>query len=936
MAIKTGDNFLYRGKKPLDSRDSFDTILSMTTFAESSLDDGHISYVKETDKHYKFNSTNTVDPVLGKWREYNGSGSATDEKVKLDSSSDTAKYLNEWIDNSTIEVDAPNNCLVVKKIDGQTVTVAEINFLAGVTSNIQTQINNLGKSMTMYGVFATKSDLLASTTPVPVDGNTAIVVADEDNDNKQMTYIYIASTSSWTQVAESSVTLRDFSTDPIDLSSETTGVLPESRIAAAIARLADVLDKATYGGSSSGVVKQADTITGLTATIAALNQAITDSHAHSNKSTLDNIVSSGIGSGFLADNGRYISILHTGNTQPSYDSQIWIDTSDSTAPVLKIFDGTIWIAVSGSSSGSSSGGTSVSISSDANNALVKKSDGLFVEDLSNKVNALNIAQKTVNSELDYAACWYYTADGLAANVNDILTYRGKNTNIDIDITTGKINLKGGKKYSIGMNLRTRQGSCLYGLYNSSNNLLCYGFKNASNFTMSTWSDKELNYVVTPNVDTQYFIKIDESYDSCLISSYELYIAEIGREVTIDPVEYVDSTKGIEDTPVGEIIRTLGDETPKHYLMCDGSTHNIADYPHLAQYFKDNLGMVNYFGGDGTTTFAVPFKDVKIIKKDLVPEMANNSQGGYVLTSSSIYSADYVPYQAFDKNKHSIADSTFATAQGTTTGWIQVEMPSKEKVTEFSLQARATGPASDKTSFIDFQLLGSNDGTNFNTLFSITGEPAWSAGEIREYELTTKGFYKYYRLNVSKSAGTPYVDIQEIGLFNVTKEQYMIKAEPTYYMELNQVAYINQYCDVYSTDEKIVGKWVDGKPLYRKSYKVTSPSALSSSTVLFTYSSDMEIQDIDGCILAPDENIPVNFYCATNNYASCWSNHKNKQIKMIVGNSAYTSRPAIITILYTKTIDAPNSFDYGMVIDQFAQEALLDVAVTDAEVDKCFE
>ena len=360
MAIKTGDNFLYRGKKPLDSRDSFDTILSMTTFAESSLDDGHISYVKETDKHYKFNSTNTVDPVLGKWREYNGSGSATDEKVKLESSSDTAKYLNEWIDNSTIEVDAPNNCLVVKKIDGQTVTVAEINFLTGVTSNIQTQINNLGKSMTMYGVFATKSDLLASTTPVPVDGNTAIVVADEDNDNKQMTYIYIASTSSWTQVAESSVTLRDFSTDPIDLSSETTGVLPESRIDTAVARLADVLDKATYRGTGDGIVKQADKLTGLTATIAALNQAVTDSHTHSNKAVLDKIVSNGIGSGFLADNGKYISILHIGTTSPTYDSQIWIDNTDSSKPILKIFDGTDWIAISSASSGS---GTSITVDS---------------------------------------------------------------------------------------------------------------------------------------------------------------------------------------------------------------------------------------------------------------------------------------------------------------------------------------------------------------------------------------------------------------------------------------------------------------------------------------------------------------------------------------------------------------------------------------------
>lgn len=355
MAIKTGDNFLYRGKKPLDSRDSFDTILAMTTFAESSIDEGHISYVKETDKYYKFNSTNDVDTTLGKWREYNGGGgSSTDEKVKLDVTATDAKYLNELIDNSTIEVDATNNCLVVKKIDGQTATVAEINFLTGVKSNIQTQIDNLGKSMTMYGVFGTKADLIASTTPTPVDGNTAIVIADEDNDNKQMTYIYIESASAWTQVAESSVTVRDFTTEPIDLATETTGTLHKSKIDTAIARLADVLDKTTYKGTGDGIVKQADKLTGLTATIAALNEAVADSHTHSNKTVLDKIVSNGIGSGFLADNGKYISILHVGNTSPTYDSQIWIDNTNNTKPILKIYDGTDWVAISSASSGGAS------------------------------------------------------------------------------------------------------------------------------------------------------------------------------------------------------------------------------------------------------------------------------------------------------------------------------------------------------------------------------------------------------------------------------------------------------------------------------------------------------------------------------------------------------------------------------------------------------
>ena len=351
MAIQTASNFMYKGKNFLDARQSFDTILAMTSFSITSLPEGFIAYNKETDKYYKFNSTNTVDTTLGKWREYNGGeGSSTDEKVKLDATATDAKYLNELIDNATIEVDATNNCLVVKKIDGQTATVAEINFLTGVKSNIQTQIDNLGKSMTMYGVFGTKADLLASTTPTPVDGNTAIVIADEDNNNKQMTYIYIASNSAWTQVAESSVTVRDFTTEPINLATETTGILHKSKIDTAIARLADVLDKATYKGTGDGIVKQADKLTGLTATIAALNQAVTDSHAHSNKAVLDKIVSNGIGSGFLADNGKYISILHIDVTSPLYDSQIWIDNTDNTKPILKIYDGTDWIAISSSDS----------------------------------------------------------------------------------------------------------------------------------------------------------------------------------------------------------------------------------------------------------------------------------------------------------------------------------------------------------------------------------------------------------------------------------------------------------------------------------------------------------------------------------------------------------------------------------------------------------
>ena len=59
------------------------------------------------------------------------------------------------------------------------------------------------------------------------------------------------------------------------------------------------------------------------------------------------------------------------------------------------------------------------------------------------------------------------------------------------------------------------------------------------------------------------------------------------------------------TPIGEIISYMGITAPQNYLICDGTEYQIEDYPYLAQHFLDNFGLVNFFGGNGNTTFAVP-------------------------------------------------------------------------------------------------------------------------------------------------------------------------------------------------------------------------------------------------------------------------------------------------------------------------------------------
>lgn len=63
--------------------------------------------------------------------------------------------------------------------------------------------------------------------------------------------------------------------------------------------------------------------------------------------------------------------------------------------------------------------------------------------------------------------------------------------------------------------------------------------------------------------------------------------------------------GGDSTPVGTVISFLGTKAPDHYLVCDGAIYNIADYNDLSQFIKDEHGTIDFFGGDGITTFAVP-------------------------------------------------------------------------------------------------------------------------------------------------------------------------------------------------------------------------------------------------------------------------------------------------------------------------------------------
>jgi len=119
-------------------------------------------------------------------------------------------------------------------------------------------------------------------------------------------------------------------------------------------------------------------------------------------------------------------------------------------------------------------------------------------------------------------------------------------------------------------------------------------------------------------------------------------------------------------------------------------------------------------------------------------MTGYSQGGYVVSASSMYGTSEHPYLAFDNNTNPGNPYRWISGQGniylngvydgtqshtdvdgnTENGeWLKIEMPHKLKVSYFEI---APYPTNGSQSFRDYAILGSNDDTNWYQVQKVSG------------------------------------------------------------------------------------------------------------------------------------------------------------------------------------------------------------------------
>lgn len=501
-------------------------------------------------------------------------------------------------------------------------------------------------------------------------------------------------------------------------------------------------------------------------------------------------------------------------TQPSNTKVFWVDTSDTTKPVLKFYDGTNWKSISGS------GGTSRisqyadystlplasqrSTSSDlvdnkfvfVNNDYtdtsvnVKYKKGFYkyssvddkwnpiyefdmeegVKQLKNYIQEANLRSYT-GEELDYGE--FRLSSIITATTGLVLPLTKKVGTLEL--TDNKIKLLANRTYEISYTSASDKRTDI-SVFKASDDTVITDTVGLVNGVVGS----SFQTVYKPTEDTEIYFKITYTLGGSIYPTHtNIIVREINRQVIIDPSQICEEQKGIEAVPVGDIRDFVGTKAPTHYLFADGKEYNIADYPYLAQHILDNYGSVNAFGGDGITTFAVPSKiDTNTVSWYDTTMTSSTTPSPYEVTSSSEHASGLLNYMAFDGNTSTIwCAAELSTGYNELPCWLQFDFGSQTPISSFKMLAR-NGQESQTPS--SFEIQGTNDGVTYDTIKSYTGLTSWSSSSYKTFDLGTIYNYKAYRFyfTTSNNSGKA-VAFSEIN-FGIC-EVKLIKAEPSYYI-----------------------------------------------------------------------------------------------------------------------------------------------------------
>ncbi|MCY9850226.1 discoidin domain-containing protein [Pectobacterium jejuense] len=155
-------------------------------------------------------------------------------------------------------------------------------------------------------------------------------------------------------------------------------------------------------------------------------------------------------------------------------------------------------------------------------------------------------------------------------------------------------------------------------------------------------------------------------------------------------------------------------------------------------------------------------EIDAVNKTLIPVMtANNSSVGYTVDASSEYSTQYAAWTAFNGTLNRYwASKTVPTVANP--HWLRITMAAPVLIDTYRIinENLNAGPLSPKS----WMFQGSNDGTTWNTLHTVSNDTRDGRGAVREYTFTNDTPYSSFRILITEQNAGPHVQIGELEIF----------------------------------------------------------------------------------------------------------------------------------------------------------------------------
>lgn len=112
-------------------------------------------------------------------------------------------------------------------------------------------------------------------------------------------------------------------------------------------------------------------------------------------------------------------------------------------------------------------------------------------------------------------------------------------------------------------------------------------------------------------------------------------------------------------------------------------------------------------------------------------------------------------------------------------------------------------------------------------------------------------------------------------------------------------------DVYSTEETRIGTWIDGKPVYRKTWVGTSPNISETKAFDLGFSIDTLVNSSGSALRTDGKIMPLHFANGVSYFAIIIKRDTN-ELYTSYGHNAFINTSYWITLEYTKTTDEPTA------------------------------